>query len=470
MNLLFKTIYIFNSLIFFYVVFVDLFYFTFFLLSLVQLRKYMKKISFNEYEELRNSKLAPPVSILVPAFNEEVNIKDSIKSFLNLDYPNYEVIVINDGSIDNTLNILIEHFDLIKTNQAIRQQIKTQYIKDIYRSIKFPYLVVINKANGGKADALNAGINFSSYPYYCGVDADSVLEHDALLRTMSPFFEGESDIIACGGIVRIANGCKVKNGRVIKVGLPKNIYAINQVIEYLRSFLVGRLGLSSINNLLIISGAFGVFRKKEVLEIDGYNPETVGEDMELVIRLQKYLYDNKKKSKVLFIPDPVCWTEAPENYSVLYQQRKRWNRGLIQSLFTHRKLIFNPKYGLMGLLAMPYFLLVELLGPPIELIGLIFFGIGLYFHIVNILFAITFLIATLLFGIFMSWGSVLLEEWNLKKYPDVRDLLKLSLYSIIDNFWYRQLNAYWKIKTLFLYSRKDKSWGRMVRKGFTIDE
>lgn len=429
----------------------------------------MKRLSYSEKEEMSNSHLAPPVSVLVPAFNEEVTIKDSVMSFLNLDYPEYEVIIINDGSRDNTLNVLIDNFELIATNQPIRQQIPTQQVRGVYRSYRYPYLIVIDKENGGKADALNAGINLSNFPYYCGVDADSILEHDALLKTMSPFFEGAEDIVACGGIVRIANGCTIKDGRVIEVGLPNNKLVLHQVIEYLRSFLMGRLGLSSINNLLIISGAFGIFRKKEVIDIGGYNTKTVGEDMELVIRLQKYLYDNKQKSKVLFVPDPVCWTEAPESFKILYRQRKRWNKGLFQSLFIHRKIIFNPRYKLMGMLAMPYFLFVELLGPIIELLGYIFLGIGLYLGIVNIPFAILFAIATLLFGIFLSLGSVLLEEWGLKRYPNVKDLLKLSFYSIIENFWYRQLNAIWRTWTFFSNFKKDKSWGNMQRQGLSSE-
>lgn len=427
----------------------------------------MKKLSYSEKEEMSKSNLAPPVSIIVPAFNEEITIKDSVLSFLNLDYPEYEVIIVNDGSKDNTLKVLIENFELIAMNQPIRQQLTTQQIKEVYRSYRFPHLIVIDKENGGKADALNAGINLSNYPYYCGVDADSILEHDALLKTMNPFFEGAEDIVACGGIVRIANGCVIKDGRVINVGLPKNKLAMHQVIEYLRSFLMGRLGLSSMNNLLIISGAFGIFRKKEVIAIGGYNTSTVGEDMELVIRLQKYLYDNKQKSKVLFVPDPVCWTEAPESFKILYRQRKRWNKGLFQSLFLHRKTIFNPRYKLMGMVAMPYFLFVELLGPIIELLGYVFIGIGLYLGVVNIPFAILFAIVTLLFGIFLSLGSVLLEEWGLKRYPNVRDLLRLSFYSVIDNFWYRQLNAIWRTWTFFNNFKKDKSWGDMQRRGLS---
>lgn len=467
MSYLHQAIYIFNVFIFIYVLFVDAFYLLFFILSLKQLRKYMNRITYSELDEISTSQLAPPISIIVPSYNEEITIKDSVLSFLNLDYPEYEVIVINDGSKDKTLDTLIKHFDLIPVNNAIREQIKTKEIRKVYRSVRHPYLIVIDKENGGKADALNTGINFSNFPYFCGVDADSLLEQDALLKTMSPFFEGAEDIVACGGIVRIANGCKIIDGKILEIGLPKSKLALHQVIEYLRSFLMGRLGLSSINSLLIISGAFGIFRKREVIEIGGYNTKTVGEDMELVVRLQKYLYDTNHKGKVLFIPDPVCWTEAPENFKDLYLQRKRWNQGLFESLKIHRRIIFNPSYKLMGLIAMPYFLFVELLGPPIELLGYIFLGVGLYLGVINIPFAILFGIATLLFGIFLSIGAVLLEEWSLRRYPKVKELLKLVFYGIIENFWYRQLNAFWKTISIFTFFKREKSWGRMQRRGFT---
>lgn len=437
-------------------------------LSLKQLRLYFVRKKYNKYEfeEISTSKLTPPVSILVPAYNEENTIIGSMKSFLNMNYPEYEVIIINDGSNDLTLDKLIEHFHLVKTNQPFRKQINTVEIKDIYYSIQFPQLKVIDKNNGGKADALNAGLNLSNYPYFCAVDADSILEHDALVKTMRPFMEGIDDVIACGGIVRIANGCKIRDGRVLEVGLPRNPIALHQVIEYLRSFLMGRLGFSAINNLLIVSGAFGVFRKKEVLLINGYNTNSIGEDMELVIRLQRFLYDEKKSSKVLFLPDPVCWTEAPSNLRDLYKQRSRWHLGLLQCLWEHKKAIFNPKYKFMGMFALPYFLFVELLGPTIELIGFILLLIGLYFDLVSIPFAILFFVFTLLFGIFLSLSAVFMEEYSLKRYPKIRDLFILTLYSFIENFWYRQLNSIWRTWAFLRALKRDFSWGDIKRSGF----
>ncbi|WP_083249002.1 glycosyltransferase family 2 protein [Bacillus solimangrovi] len=458
-----------NQLILYYVLVVDGFYMTLFLLSFQQIKEYMKRNTYKTYKDMNTSQLTPPISLLVPAFNEERTIQESLISFLMIEYPEYEVIVINDGSTDKTLQTLIETFSLHEMNYPIRNQIQTQRVKRIYRSVKHPQLVVLDKENGGKADALNAGVNVSSYPYICSVDADSLLERDALLKTVQPFKEGEEDIVACGGIVRIANGCRIENGRIVEVGLSKNPIVIHQTIEYLRSFLMGRVGFTGINSLLIISGAFGIFRKKEIIEIGGYDTQTVGEDMEIVIRLQKYLYEKKSKSKVLFLPNPICWTEAPSSLRVLARQRIRWHLGLFQSLVKHKDTLFNPKYKVMGLLTIPYFVIVELLGPTIEIFGTILMLIGLYLDIVNIPFAIIFILATFVFGMFLSISAVLLEEMSFRKYTRIRDFLKLLMYSVLESLWYRQLNAFWRTIAFFKYPVKQRSWGNMERKGFSND-
>lgn len=457
--------FLFNLFIIFYVILINGFYLTLFLLSFKKIKDYMKRIRYSEYQEINTSELTPPVSILVPAHNEELTLCDNLNSLLQLNYPEYEIIVVNDGSSDRTLEVLKENFHLVKVQQIVRYQIPTQHIRALYRSTIYPKLIVVDKERGGKADALNTGINLSSYPYFCGIDADSLLERDALLKAMRPFVEGHDEIVACGGIVRIANGCKIRHGGVEEVNIPRNILALHQVIEYLRSFLMGRIGMSSLNSLLIISGAFGIFRKQDIIEIGGYDTGTVGEDMELVIRLQKHMYDTQSTAKVLFVPDPVCWTEAPETLKVLRNQRTRWALGLIESLFKHRRIILNPKYRTMGLFTLPYYLFVEMLGPPIELIGLVLFGLGLAYGLVSIHFAALFMIATLVFGIFLSMTAVLLEEYSFRKYTKVSHFIKLFVFSIVENFWYRQLNAVWRSYAILRFIRKDKNWGTMERKG-----
>ncbi|WP_078410074.1 glycosyltransferase family 2 protein [Priestia abyssalis] len=459
-----------NRTIFSYVILVDMFYITLLVLSLVEIRYHMRKSVYKTYKEINTSQLTVPISIIVPSYNEEVTIQNSLLSFLLLEYPEYEVIVINDGSTDGTLETLIDQFSLHELNFPIRNQIKTEKVKKVYRSVLYPHLIVIDKDNGGKADALNAGINASTYPYICSVDADSVLERDALLKTVQPFIEEEEDIVACGGIVRIGNGCTIENGRILNVGMPKNPIVIHQIIEYLRSFLMGRLGFSGINSLLIISGAFGIFRKREIIDIGGYDTATVGEDMEIVIRLQKHLYDIKSKAKVVFLPNPICWTEAPSSLKVLYNQRVRWHLGLLQSLIKHRGLFLNPKYKVMGLIAIPYFFIVELLGPTIELIGFVFMLVGLYLDIVNISFAILFIFATFVLGVFLSMSAVLLEELSFRKYTSIKEFLLLLFYSVVENFWYRQVNALWRTIAFLKYPLKQQRWGNMERKGFSIEK
>ncbi|TDK58444.1 glycosyltransferase family 2 protein [Bacillus salipaludis] len=282
-----------------------------------------------------------PVSIIVPAYNEEVGIVQSVRSLLSINYPSLEIIVVNDGSTDMTLQKMIEHYDMKEIKKVIRKQVETKRIKTIYQSSIISNLFLIHKENGGKADALNVGPNFSHYPYFCSLDGDSALEPDAFLKVMKPIIDSNEEVIASGGSVRIANGCKIRNGHIIKIGLSEKPLVVMQIIEYLRAFLMGRIGLSRHNLLLIISGAFGVFSKHWVIEAGGYKTDTVGEDMELVVRIHRMVKERGLKKKIVYVPDPVCWTEVPESISILRRQRRRWHRGLFESLWTHRKLTFN---------------------------------------------------------------------------------------------------------------------------------
>lgn len=465
-DFLYNAVFYFNIFVLLYVLFVNGSYLFLSILSISNLRIHIRRIAYGEYEEMQGWVKTPPVSVIVPAFNEESTIRANVLSLLGLNYPEYEVIVVDDGSKDSTLQVLIDEFLLVKVQAVYRRQIETQEVIQMFRSIRYPNLTVIQKKNGGKADALNVGINVSNYPYFCAIDADSLLEKDALLKCMRPMLEGEDDVIACGGIVRIANGCVIRNGRVVDVRLPQSRVALYQVVEYLRGFLVGRLAFSSINNLLIISGAFGVFRKKEVMEVGGYNVNTVGEDMELVVRLQRYIYEKGLKSKALFVPDPVCWTEAPETLQILRRQRSRWHRGLMETMWIHKGVFFRPKYGVLGSFSMPFFLIVELLGPTIEFLGYIFLFIGYYLGVINLPYIFLFTIVSVLFGIFLSLSAILLEEWTLRRYPRIGDLLTLCWYSILENFWYRQLNAMWRTWAFVEQLRRKRDWGVMVRKGF----
>jgi len=417
------------------------------------------------------SEFSTPISVLAPAYNEQATITESVHSLLKLNYSTMEVIVINDGSGDKTLETMISEFGLRKSHQVYVRKIKTKPVRGIYVSDRpeLKHLIVVDKENGGKADALNVGINVSQYPLFCAIDADSILEDNALLKVAKPFLEDER-VIAVGGIVRIANGCEIERGRVKTVRLSRKRLPTFQVVEYFRAFLSGRMGWSAINGLLIISGAFGLFRKDVVLACGGYRDDTVGEDMELVARMHRYMYENKLPYKVVFVPDPVCWTEAPETLKILGRQRNRWHRGLLDTISLHRAMLFNPRFGVIGLLSMPYYFLFELLGPVIETLGYVFVVASYLYGVVHVQVLLLFFVVAIIYGMLFSVGAVLLEEISFHRYPRARDLFRLMVYAVLENFGYRQLTVLWRIKGLFDYFRGVTTWGAMQRKGFVTSE
>jgi cellulose synthase/poly-beta-1,6-N-acetylglucosamine synthase-like glycosyltransferase len=438
------------------------------ILSFREIMKYMRHNSFSDYRSMLQSELTPAVTLLAPAFNEELTVVDSVKSLLKLNYGKYEVVVINDGSKDATLDVLIKEFKLYPSKQVYQPALLAKPVRGLYRSIKSAYknLVIVDKENGGKADALNVGINAASYDYVCAMDADSLLEDDALQKVMKPFLE-DPTVVAAGGIVRIANGCEIVNGRVVKVGLSLKLLPLFQVVEYFRAFLSGRMGWQGVNGLLIISGAFGMFKKETVIEVGGYKHDTVGEDMELIARIHRIKREKREPYRILFVPDPVCWTEAPESLKILSRQRNRWHRGLLDVLLIHKKMLFNAEYGVIGMAAMPYFLLVELLGPVLEFLGYIATILLLLFGTLNVQMAILFFIVSLFYGVMFSVGGVLLEEISFRRYPNPKHLALLLAMGVIENFGYRQMTAWWRIKSFYDYARGNTGWGAMQRKGFS---
>lgn len=448
-----------------YMVIVIILYSIILLISMFQLRKEYHLDRIQAYEDYMDEFYTKPVSIIVPAFNEEAGITQSVRSLLSINYPTFEVIVVNDGSTDSTLEKMIRHYDMIELKKVIRKQVDTKPIRNIYQSRILPHLFLVDKENGGKADALNVGLNFSHYPYFCSLDGDSVLEQDAFLKVMKPIIDSNEEVIASGGSVRIANGCQIQNGHIQKIGLSDKPLVVMQIIEYLRAFLMGRIGLSRHNLLLIISGAFGVFSKRWVIEAGGYRTNTVGEDMELVVRIHRLLKERGLKKQIVYVPDPVCWTEVPEDIKFLRRQRRRWHRGLFESLWNHRNLTFNPKYGSIGLLAVPYFWIVEFFGPVIELSGYIIMVLCLFLGGVYIEFSILLFLLSCLYGSIFSMSAVLLEEWALTKYQKVSDIIKLFFYSLTETIWYRPLTVFWRCEGIWQMLKGEKSWGEMKRKG-----
>jgi cellulose synthase/poly-beta-1,6-N-acetylglucosamine synthase-like glycosyltransferase len=422
-------------------------------------------MQWRDVRRLMRSPLTPPISVIAPAYNEAANIAESVRSLLMLNYPEFEVIVVNDGSTDRTLAVLVERFGLRPVPRSFEYAVPCRPIRAVYASPESPSLVVVDKDNGGKADALNAGLNLARHPLFCAIDADSVLEADALLRVVRPFVEEPGLTVACGGIVRIANGCEIRAGRVVGVRLPRRILPLVQVVEYLRSFLFGRMGWSALNGLLIISGAFGLFDRRAAVLAGGYAHDTVGEDMELVVRMHRRLREQGVPYRVAFVPDPVCWTEAPETLRVLRRQRNRWHRGLIDTVWRHRAMFGRPRFGIVGLLAMPAFVVFELLGPLVELSGYLIVPLCYWLGILDVRFMIVFLTLAVLYAILLSVSAVLLEDMAYRRYPRVRDLAVLALAGVAENLGYRQVTAWWRARAFWDYWRGDLRWGRMERRG-----
>lgn len=460
MDIVVDIISIYSRIILIYFFVISIFYIILILVSSRELRDFIKIIN-NDVTIISN--YTKPISIVVPAYNEEETIIDNITSLLDLNYPEFEIIVVNDGSKDNTLKKIIDHFKLRKIDVDINMQINCNKIKNVYGSFIIPNLVVVDKENGGKSDALNAGINVSRYPLFCGIDADCIIEKNALLRIVKPFLKYE-ETVAVGGIVRIANGCNIKNGKLLEAKLPREAIVRFQIIEYFRAFLTSRIGWDKINALLIISGAFGVFKKSAVVKVGGYS-RTIGEDMELTLKIHEYFRKNKIKYKIDFTSDAVCWTQAPSKIKGLKTQRIRWHRGLTDSILRHKKMIFNPKYGTVGLLSMPYFLLVEMLGPVVEIIGYIMLIISILTGTLSNFFIFVFLMAYL-YGILFSLSAILLEQFSYKRYNNIREITKLVIYTFFEQFIYRQITVWWRVKSFFNFKKGSKQWGTIKRSYF----
>ena len=437
------------------------------LLNLLSTLSLYRVNQLREIEDLphAHTMLEPPISVLVPAYNEETTIAATVRSVLQLTYPEFEIIVINDGSRDGTLAVLQREFALLPFPEAYRIQLPTEPVRGIYRSTLYPQLRVIDKANGGKADSLNAGINASRYPLFCGVDADSILQRNSLQQVVQPFLR-DPGVVATGGTVRAANGCEVRDGYLARVDLPRHPLARMQVIEYLRAFLFGRLGWSSVNALLIISGAFGLFRKEAVIAAGGYRRNTIGEDMELIVRLHRHQREQGRPYRIEFVPDPVCWTEVPEDLRTLRNQRVRWQRGLSESLSSHWPLMFSRRGGWPGWAAYPYMLFFEWLGPVFEFGGYLFFLYAYFAGLISWPAFAVFLFLAIGMGILLSASGLLLEEMSFHLYARKRHLAILALYVVLENLGYRQLNAWWRLVGLVQWLRqKEHQWGAMKRKG-----
>ena len=461
----------FNYTLAYYSVAINISYLILMCFSYVNVRKQAKLWNFKNVSMLFRNRMIPSISIIAPAFNEEKSIVSSVQSLLNLKYPDYELIVVNDGSKDETISKLIEAFKLIRVDYQYQVSLDTVPIRGIYRNHSLPKLIVIDKSNGGKADALNAGINVANKEFFCGIDADSLLEPEALLRLASLTIDESKETPALGGNVCPINSCKVDKGLITEVILPKKHLARFQTIEYIRAFMAGRLGWQQMNSLLIISGAFGLFRKDRVISVGGYltakgkyKKDTVGEDMEIVVRISRMMREINRKYKILYAFNANCWTEVPEDMKSLRNQRFRWHRGLIDILYFHRKMMFNRRYGSTGLFVLPYYLIFEAIGPMIEIQGYIMVVLAAFLGILDEKIALLLFATTVLLGVLVSITSLLIAEREEQIYS-FKDLMKLLLYAIIENFGPRQVFSFWRILGQFHVIFGQSGWGKIKRKG-----
>lgn len=408
----------------------------------------------------------PGISLLVPAYNEERTIVENIHSLLTLRYPRYEIIVVNDGSKDGTARAVIEAFQLQRVELRRPHAAPCRPIRGIYRHPDYPNLVFIDKENGGKSDALNAAMNYARHRLICGVDADSLLDHNSLLKAARPFVEHPNRLIAVGGTIRIANGCEVHGGMIVNEAAPRRLLPLFQVVEYLRAFLIARLALSRMNAVSIISGAFGLFKRSAVLSVGGYTHGTVGEDMELIVKLHRHFRERGEPYDILFVPDPVCWTEAPETVAVLRRQRTRWQRGLCEVLWRHRDMLFNPHYGRVGGAGLPMFLIFDVLGPFLDLAGLLLLPLFWWWGLLSFKFLAAFFALVVCYGVCLSMVALVLGELALFRTTRKRDMLLCAFAAVAENFGYRQLNSLWRIEGIWQFFRGQKDWGEMTRTGF----
>ena len=438
------------------------------LLLLMSIPEVWEQTRLAEDEDLQKLMLSdalPPLTVMVPAYNEGETIQSSVTAMLTLEYRQYEVVVVNDGSKDDTLERLREAFELYEIPRVYPETIITKPVGAVYRSRNRTRLTVIDKENGGKADALNAAINASRYPLVIAVDADTLIEPDALLRLTRPFLLG-GQVAAVGGTIRVANDCRVEHGRVLDPRVPRTFLPGVQVVEYLRAFLFGRLGWNRLGGNLIISGAFGLFRREYLLTIGGYRTGSVVEDMDVVIRLHRHLRERRIPYVMPFIPDPVAWTEVPATLAVLARQRERWHRGLIASLWAYRDLLFNPRYGPIGLVAVPFYFFGEMVAPLVEVAGYLLAVLAVVTGRVDLIFALLFFLFAWGLGLCLSFWGVVLEEISFRKYRRVGDLVRLLVYAALENFGYRQCTVWWRLKAFWGAWRGRKSWGEMTRTGF----
>lgn len=455
-----------NHTLFWYYIACNLSYLLMLIVALKTTAAHQRRLQSYRLDWFKASPMAPPITMIVPAHNEERSIRVAVRNLLALDYPQLEFVVVNDGSEDRTLDEMREEFRLRQVRTVYIPEAECAPVRGLYRSDLDGRLLIIDKESGGsKADAVNAGLNAATSPYVCVVDADSVLERDALLRIMVPIMADPKRVVAVGGIIRVLNGSEIEKGTLKRVRLPRKSLEVIQVIEYLRAFLIGREAWAQGNMLMIISGAFGVFRTDLVRAVGGYRSRAIGEDFDLVARLHRHLLEKRVDYSIGFVPDPMCWTEVPSDLQSLARQRARWQKGLLDVLLPSLDMLFRPRYGRIGFVALPHLWLFELFAPIIEITGIITIVLAACLGVLSRQFFLQFLIFGYAFATVISIGAVLQEEVTYKRYNDWQDVTRLVSYCFLEHFPYRQMHMIWRLQGLWQYLRGDLAWKPLKRKG-----
>ena len=421
-----------------------------------------------QFKSILPSDYYVPISIIVPAYNEEITVVDTVRSLLTLEYRAYEIIVVDDGSKDRTSEVLAKAFDMHLVHRPIRRQVDCQREEYVYetRAQKVP-LTLIRKKNGGKADTLNMGINAANFPYFICMDADSVLQYDSLRRIVQPVL-ADGNVVAVGGIVRISNDVELENGRVQRYRLPRNILAFMQVLEYDRSFLASRILFDRFNGSLIISGAFGLFKKSTVIAVGGYDRKTLGEDMELVVKLHEYCTSNSIPYSIRYASDAICWTQAPERLRDLCKQRRRWHLGLFQSMYKHRTMFSNHRFGAVSFVSYLYFLIYELLSPFIEIFGVCTMALAWWFDLINVPFMVLFFLIYAVFGAILTLTAFFSRIYTADLTVSFGDGVRAACLCLFELVFLRFILAWVRCTAFIGYRKRWLSWGRIERRKINL--
>jgi cellulose synthase/poly-beta-1,6-N-acetylglucosamine synthase-like glycosyltransferase len=432
-------------------------------LSAVALRRDRLRLRRHGADDMLSSDLSPPVSIIVPAHNEAAGIVESVRSMTMLRYPRFEIVVVNDGSTDETLDRLREGFRLIEVTAPFRRELETAAIRAVYRSTLPLPIVVVDKDNGGKTDALNAGVNVARYPYVLLTDADVVMDGDCLLRAMRHVVEDRVRTVAVGGNIRPINGCRVNRGRVVETHLPAGALERAQMLEYIRSFVAARPGWSLLNSLVLVSGAFGIYRRDVLAEVGGFRSGHLGEDLDLTMRLHKHMLERRRPYRIVYAPDAVVWTEVPSSRTVLRRQRVRWHRGLAMVVRDFRGLILNPRYGKLGMVGWPCFVFFEFLAPVVEAAGWLVLPAAAALGLLDVQAAVLLLVFAYLLGAVNSLVALFLDE-AFGYFTNPLDALRLLGLVLAENLGLRQQTVWWRIRAILAH-RQPPQWGAMERRG-----